>query len=231
MEIDQRDYDILLQMNLFEGILSQELGAILKCLNAQKSHYKKGEFITVCGGEINSFGVILSGSVQVLKDDVTGRQTILSAFGSGETFAEVLVCSGIKKSPVTVLAVTEADVLFLNYAQVVRTCTNACVFHTKLIQNMLKVLAQKNLVMNSKISYLTIKGMRQKLATYLLSQYKVKGEMVFEIPFTRSELADFLNVDRSAMSRELCRMRNEGMIEFQKNGFKLLDIEGLGMVV
>ena len=231
MEIDKRDHDILLKMNLFEGILSQELSAILKCLNAQKSHYKKGEFITVCGGKISSFGVILSGSVQILKDDVTGRQTILSAFGSGETFAEVLVCSGIKKSPVTVLAATEADVLFLNYEHVVRTCTSACAFHSKLIANMLKVLAQKNLVMNSKITYLLIKGMRQKLATYLLEQYKTKGSAEFEIPFTRSELADFLNVDRSAMSRELCRMRDKELITFQKSVFRLLDIGGLSMVI
>jgi CRP-like cAMP-binding protein len=225
------ELEVLLETDLFDGILAEEISAILKCLKAKKIHYQKNELISVCGDKIESLGVILSGSVQVIKDDAAGRQTILSVFGQGQTFAETLVCAGIQKSDVNVLAATEADVLFLNYSQVVHTCTNACAFHSKLIQNMLKILAQKNLVMNNKISYLAIKGLRQKLATYIWEQYMSIGKLEIEIPLTRNELADFLNVDRSAMSRELCRMRDDGLIAFQKNRFKLLDTNRIGMAI
>jgi CRP-like cAMP-binding protein len=223
----ERDFEVLLGASLFDGILAEEISAILKCLKAKKMHYQKNRLISVCGDKIENLGVILSGSVQVIKDDAAGRQTIVSVFGPGETFAETLVCAGVQKSDVNVLAATEADVLFLNYSQVVHTCTNACVFHSRLIQNMLKILAQKNLVMNRKISYLALKGMRQKLATYLWEQYMSTGKPELEVPLTRNELADFLNVDRSAMSRELCHMRDDGLIEFYKNRFRILDPEGL----
>jgi CRP-like cAMP-binding protein len=220
---------VLLHTSLFDSILAEEISAILKCLKAKKIHYPKNAFISVCGDKIDSLGIILSGSVQVIKDDAAGRQTILSVFGPGETFAETLVCAGVEKSDVNVLAVTEADVLFLNYSQVVHSCTNACAFHSKLIQNMLKILSQKNILMNKKISYLVIKGMRQKLATYICEQYMSTGNPEIKIPFTRDGLADFLNVDRSAMSRELCRMRDDGLIEFHKNRFRLLDAGRLVM--
>ncbi|MFO7160047.1 MAG: helix-turn-helix domain-containing protein, partial [[Clostridium] cellulosi] len=107
------------------------------------------------------------------------------------------------------------------------TCNNACEFHSRLIQNMLKVLAQKNLFMNNKITYLTLKGMRQKIASYLLSQIEKTGKDRFEIPYSRTELADFLNVDRSAMSRELSRMKKEGLIDFNRNTFSVLDKQAL----
>jgi CRP-like cAMP-binding protein len=231
VDIIERDLAVLLESSLFDCILAEEISAILQCLKAKKTHYQKNELISVCGDKIESLGFILSGSVQVLKDDAAGRQTILSVFRQGETFAETLVCAGIQKSNVDVLAATEADVLFLNYSQVVHTCTNACAFHSQLIQNMLKILAQKNLVMNNKISYLAIKGMRQKLATYIWEQYTSMGKPEIEIPLTRNGLADFLNVDRSAMSRELCRMKDDGLIAFQKNRFRLLDPDRIGMAI
>lgn len=231
MGLTETESAILLNMDLFEGIEPQQLDAILSCLNFKKSRYKKGEAVTVSGGAIDAFGVVLEGTVQILKDDVTGRQSILSAVGPGETFAEVFLCAGIKKSPVTVIAATRASVIFLDYERVVRTCTSACAFHSRLIQNMLRVLAQKNLLMNNKISYLLLKSMRRKLAAYLIEQYGDAKSARFSIPFSRGELADFLNVDRSAMSRELCRMRDEGLIAFQGSAFSITDPKGLFLAV
>lgn len=219
--------DILLKMSLFEGIRPEELEAILKCLRAKKVTYSKNEFIINMGDRIDSFGIVISGTVQILKEDISGRQVILSALTAGDTFAEVFVCAGIKKSPVAVMAATEAEVVFIDYGRVVHTCNNACEFHSRLIQNMLKVLAQKNLFMNNKITYLTLKGMRQKIASYLLSQIEKTGKDRFEIPYSRAELADFLNVDRSAMSRELSRMKKEGLIDFNRNTFSVLDKQAL----
>jgi CRP-like cAMP-binding protein len=207
---------VLLNTSLFDSILAEEISAILKCLKAKVIHYQKNEPIIICGDKIESLGIILSGSVQVIKDEASGRQTILSVFGPGETFAETLVCAGVQKSDVNVLATRDSDILFLKYSQVVHSCTNACAFHSKLIQNMLKILAQKNLAMNNKISYLVIKSMRQKLETYLWEQFVSSGKSEIELTLSRNELADFLNVDRSAMSRELCRMRDDGLIVFQK---------------
>lgn len=223
--------EILMGMSLFEDIKPNEMDTILKCLGAKKTIFKKNKIIVTPGDRIGSFGIVLSGTVQILKEDVSGRQVILTALTSGDTFAEVFVCAGIKKSPVTVMAVTEAEVMFIDYSRVVHSCTNACEFHSQLIQNMLKVLAQKNLLMNRKISFLTLKGMRQKIASFLLAETENTGKEEFYIPYSRSELADFLNVDRSAMSRELSRMKEEGLINFSRNSFKILDKTALCLLI
>lgn len=223
--------DVLMNIPLFEGIKRDDLNAVLNCLGAQSMNYRKGEIMLTAGDEIRSFGVILSGSVQVLQEDSSGRQTLLSSFGTGESFAEVLVCAGVKESPVTALAAEDVEVMLLDFNRILHVCSNACSHHTTLIQNMLRMLAQKNLVMNRKIRYLMLKGMRQKLAAYLLEQSRTAGADTFKIPYSRAELADFLNVDRSALSRELGRLRDEGLIAFKGDFFMLRDIATLESVI
>ena len=221
------NYAILKKVKLFEGLSEQELEAVLQCLNAKTQKYTKENIIMLSGDNVKDVGIIVSGSIMIIKEDVAGRQNILAHLSEADTFGEVFACAGIKTSPVTVVVSSDCEVVFVEYKRLITTCNSSCNFHAKIIQNMLQLIAQKSLELNKKIDYLIINSMRQKLVMYLLEQYTIQQKNSFEVPLSRSELADFLNVDRSAMSRELGRMRNDGLINFNKNMFTLIDLQSL----
>lgn len=212
--------DILKKIQLFIGISPDELLAMMRCLNANVRTYEKGSYIFHAGDAVTHIGILLSGGAEIVKEDAFGKKTIVSVLESTDLFAEVMVCAGNKISPVSVLVTERAEVLFIDYAKIVFVCDKACAFHHQLIMNMLKLLAGKNIILMKKLDYATLKGMREKLSAFLLDMYD--GEHEFEIPFNREQMADFLSVDRSAMSRELCRMRDEGLISFTKNRFRII---------
>lgn len=218
---------VLKQCRLFHDIAENELDTMLNCLGARTKIYQKGDFILSAGDEVSSIGIVLSGSVEIVREDVMGRRSLVGSLGQADIFGEALACAGIKKSPTSVLAGSKAEICFTDYGRVVTSCSNACGFHARLIRNMLQLMAYKNLFLNKKLDYLSLKSMREKLSSYLLDQYGLHGGASFTIPFNREGLADYLSVDRSAMSRELGRMRDEGLIIFERNRFELLDIEGL----
>lgn len=212
---------------LFEGIEGDDLDSMLSCLNAKIASFPRGANIVCAGDEISNIGVVLSGEVHVSKDDAFGRRQIIANLKAGDTFSEVFVCSGIEESPVTVTAATNADILFIDYASSIKRCTKSCAFHTKLIENMLSILAQKNIALGAKIDYLSTKSLRSRIAAYLLNESRKQAGDLFCIPFSRNGLADYLGADRSALSRELSRMKADGLIEYWKNSFKIIDKEGL----
>lgn len=210
-------------MKLFENIEEKNLETMLKCLNAVKKTYLKDENILNEGDEITSVGLIVSGKVQLIKDDFEKNKVILAEMKDGETFAEAFVCAGLQKSPVYVFAKENTTVLFINFDRILSTCSNACPFHKQLIANIIKMIAAKNLVLNSRIELLSKKSIRERIVFYLLSEKIRQQSDDFTIPFSRDNMAEFLSADRSALSRELCRMQKEGIIDFKKNHFNLLN--------
>ncbi|MBZ4665130.1 Crp/Fnr family transcriptional regulator [Mahella sp.] len=215
---------------LFEGIGDDDLDSMLCCIGANIASFARGANIVCTGDEISNIGVVLSGEVHVSKDDVFGRRQIMANLKPGDTFSEVFVCSGIEESPVTVTAATNADILFIDYASSIKRCTKSCTFHTKLIENMLSILAQKNIALSTKIDYLSTKSLRSRIAAYLLNESRKQASDLFCIPFSRNGLAEYLGADRSALSRELSRMKADGLIEYWKNSFKIIDKDGLRRV-
>ncbi len=217
----QKYLNVLKSVSLFNRINDNELEPILKCLSAEIKKHKKDSIIFIAGDKISSVGIVLSGQVQVIKEDIMGNRTILTELSSGEIFGEIFACAGIEKSPVTVIAMADCDVMFIDYKKIVTTCSSACAFHTILIENMLKLIASKSIVLNQKIDILSKRSTREKIMSFLLTQMEKSKDNSFTIPFSREELADYLCVDRSALSRELCKMRDEGLLKFNKNEFKL----------
>lgn len=215
------------EISLFEGLSQEELHSVLACIGAADRTYKKGEMIFLCGDEVKTFGIVHAGTVKIAKEDAAGNQTTVAVATEGEVFGEVFAYAGVKKSPVSAQAETDAQVVLIDYQRILYSCGNACAFHTRLIQNLLGIVAQKNLHLNEKINYLMMKSMRGKIASYLLEQSEEGSKTTFQIPFSRSGLAEFLGADRSALSRELSRMRDEGMIDFYRSSFKITDLQGL----
>ena len=169
--------------------------------------------------EPKSIGIVLSGLLHIVRDDYWGNRDIVSPVEPGELFAEAFVCGGAKKLPVSVIAVEPSEVMRFDFNRITRTCSSACVFHTRLIQNMISTLARKNIQLMEKIECLAQRSTRSKVLSYLSAVAKRQKSGDVEIPFNRQELADYLSVDRSALSAELCRMRDEGLLAFQKNKF------------
>ncbi len=212
----------MLNIELFSGISEEDMLSLLRCLGLSTKSYKKNSIIIPFETKITSIGIVLSGNVEVIKEDINGNKIILSKLSENDVFAETIVCAGVEKSPVAVMATSNCEVLFLSFEKVLSTCSNACNFHKTLVQNMVKIIAKKNLLLNSQIDLLGKKTTRDKLLTYLRTVKKENENNKFYIPFNRNELADFLCVDRSAMSRELCKMRDDGIIRFDKNYFEFL---------
>ena len=205
---------------LFRGINAPALDSMLHCIGAKKKQVQKGEIVLLAGDKPEHIGVVLAGQLHILREDYDGNRSLLAAVTPGEIFAEALCCAGVAESPVTVLADTDATILLLPYRRISRTCANACACHAQLIENLLRLVAGKNLLLQSRMEIISLKSVRAKVLCYLEAFVPAQGHSI-TIPFNREEMADYLCVERSALSHELARMRREGLIEYRKNCFVL----------
>lgn len=218
----ENDITILKSSMLFADLSDADLLDMLHCLSADVRSYKKNCTVILEGDPVHSVGLVLSGAVQVIHEDYLGNKHILAELLPSEIFAETFVCAGIKKSPVTVMSITACRIMFIEYRKILSICTSACSFHTKLVENMLKLIAYKNIILNQKIEFISKRTTREKLLSYFAVQMRKAGSTRFTIPFSRHELSDFLCVDRSAMSRELCRLRDDGLLRFHGNDIEMI---------
>ena len=215
------DVACLAQTPLFRGSTPEEVASMLACLGAVQRAYQKGAVIYCAGDTVQSMGLILSGSVHIESGDVWGNRSILDQAGPGQVFAETYACLPDEPLMVSVTAAADTQVLFLQTSRVLQTCTSACAHHARLIRNLLAISAQKNLILSRRIFHTSPKTIRGRLLSYLSFQSLHQGSRSFTIPFNRQQLADYLSVDRSALSNELGNMQREGLIAFHKNSFEL----------
>ncbi|MDL2286865.1 Crp/Fnr family transcriptional regulator, partial [Desulfococcaceae bacterium OttesenSCG-928-F15] len=207
---------------LFAGIDESQMESLLDCLGAVKRRYAKDEFIFVAGDKAKSVGIVLSGSVRVLQEDFWGYRGILAHIEPGGLFGEAFSCAEKDTLPVSVIASEASEILLVDYRKIVTTCSSACIFHTLLVMNMMRILAEKNILLTRKIEHLSKRSTREKLLSFLSAQAVSAKSTTIHLPFNRQELADYLCVDRSALSRELGAMQAEGLIRYEKNSFELI---------
>lgn len=214
--------EFLGKISLFQGIGSKELEALMGCLSGRERKYDKGEIIFRAGDTPKYLGVVLEGNVRVFREDLLGNRSILGEFGQGELFGETFALARAEALPVTVMATQPSQVLLIEGWRITGTCAHCCGFHTRLIENMMAILAKKNMRMSETMEVLSKRSTRDKLLTYLSSQSQRAGSLTFTIPFNRQELADYLCVDRSAMSSELSKLQKEGILTYDRSSFSLL---------
>lgn len=215
------NFNFLSKMTLFRGMTEEEIEKMLDCLGAKQQHFSKGEVIFRAGELVQSLGLVLTGSVNIENDDVWGNKSILDNIGPGQVFAETYACVPGEPMMVSVVASENVEVLFLNVSEGLQTCSGECHSHGRLIQNLLTISAQKNLNLSRRIFHTTSKSIRGRLLSYLSYQAARQGSLNFSIPFNRQQLADYLSVDRSAMSNELSKMQKEGVLTVNRNYFVL----------
>jgi len=206
---------------LFGGIAPEQIHTLLTCLDAKEKAVQKDEFIFLAGEPALYVGLVVSGGVNVIQEDFWGSRIILTHVGPGGLFGEAFACAGVKKLPVSVTAAEASDILLIDCKKIVTVCASGCTFHTQIIANMLQILAGKNIMLTRKMEHLSKKTMREKLLSFLSAQaVNVKSREIV-IPYNRQELADFLCVERSALSRELSQMKKDGLLTYKKNRFVL----------
>ena len=209
----ERYFDILMENPLFGGISREELASMLGCLNARATQVKKGAPVFLEGDPAGFIGVVLSGAVRIVRDDYYGQRSFIAQAEPGDIFAEAYACAPVEAMPISGYAVADSQVLLLSARKMLTICTNACGFHNRLVKNLLAVVAEKNLRLSRKIQFMAQTTTREKLTAYLLHPAKQHGSNEFTIPLDRQALADYLGVERSAMSAELSKLRRDGVLD------------------
>lgn len=217
----EKYFPILENSSLFAGICREEIGEMLHCLQARTVHYAKGDFVLHAGDSVESLGVILTGKALVIHEDFWGSRNLMASLSPGQCFAETFACTPQTPLSVSVVAEIPSDILFLNVQRILAVCPESCAHHTRMVRNLLTEMARKNIAFSQKLTHLGQRTTRLKLLSYLSAESQRQGSDAFDIPFTRQQLADYLFVERSGLSQELCKMRDEGLIEFHKNHFLL----------
>lgn len=214
--------NILKKCALFEGIDEESLLRMLPCLGAKTEFFDKKYTIISEGSQARYIGIVLSGVAHAVQVDYYGNRSILGSIESGQAFAEEFACAGAESIPVSVVASEPCEVMLIDCDHILHTCQNNCGFHNQLIYNLMKNLAEKNIALHSRIEITSKRTTRERLMAYLMLCAKRAGSESFEIPFDRQELADYLEVDRSGLSSEISKLRAEGVLESNKNHFRLL---------
>ena len=214
-------YEPLKICPLFEHIHADDFQPLFHCLQARVRSAGKDELLFSAGERPEYIGVVLSGSIYIIQEDYWGRRSILSAVEPGGIFGEAFACSKTDFLPVSVIVRSDCQILLISHERLLNPCASSCSFHIRLIQNLVKILAQKNIGLTQKIKHVSGKTTQEKIMSYLSSCAASAGNNMFEIPFNRQEMADYLSVERSALSSVLGKMREEGLIEFHKNKFRI----------
>jgi len=217
----ERFISVLQRTQLFSGISHQDIYSMLSCLDASLQTFQKGEFVFQHGDQINRIMILVEGKLYVQQDDFWGNRSIIQMIGPGDMFGEAY--SNAENEPITVdiAAIEDSKVIFFDVRRMLTVCSSACLFHSTVIRNLFFALSEKNRNLIQKLGHLTKRTTREKLISYLSEVARKKQCDEFTIPFNRQQLADFLSVDRSAMSNELCKLRDEGFLTFDKNHFIL----------
>ena len=218
----KESFDILKKCPLFSGFSEESLIAVLGCLGARIETYEKDTVILTEGDPAKYLGIILSGEAQIVRIDYYGNRSIVAYVDPPQIFGESSAYSSIEIMPVSVIASARTRAMLIEAGKITMSCSNACSFHSQMILNLLKVVADKNLVFHQKLEITSKRSTREKLMTYLLQQAKKNNSNHFVVPYDRQELADYLEVERSGLSAEISKLRSDGVLLCHKSEFTLL---------
>ena len=214
---------VLRKARLFSGLNEDEILAALPCLGARERRYDVGERLLNAGDVTSHVFVMLEGQINIIREDWWGNRSIVSIDGPSDSFAEAYACPPGSRLTVSVVATRKVRVLTFEIRAIMEICRASCPFHNRLMQNLVSTIAEQNLRLNDMLSFVTRRTTREKLLAYLGAESQRQGSRSFTIPFDRQQLADFLSVNRSAVSTELGKLRKDGIIDFDRSHFTLLD--------
>lgn len=212
---------ILRNSPFFQGMTEEEILSVLHCVNATVQHKQKDQYILRVGDRTESMGLVLRGAVLVLQEDLWGHRNIIYRIGPGEYFAEPFAATAGSVLNVSVVADEDSEIMMLNMERFLTTCPHACAHHSRMVRNLVSVMARRVLDLNDKLTHISKRSTREKLLSYLSAESMRQGKLAFVIPYDRQQLADYLSVERAAMSVELSKLQKEGLLKTNRNHFEL----------
>lgn len=217
----QNHLSVLRSCPFFAGLNEDEILSILHCVQAVEIARQRGSYIFRAGDSTEVMGLVLSGTALVIQGDLWGHRNILSKCSAGDFFGEPYAATPGAILNISVVAEEDCEILLLNVKRLLTACPAACDHHQKLIRNLVSVLANKILIFNDKVTHISKRTTREKLLSYLSAESLRQGALSFDIPFDRQQLADYLCIDRAAMSTEISKLQKEGFIKTNRNHFEL----------
>lgn len=208
-------------MELFEGFSERDLKRPLVCFGARRITADAGEILVHEGDAATHFGLVVTGAVNVVRYTLDGRERLLAHLGAGEVFGTAFVLGGSDRYFANIIAAQPSTVMMLNGARVLAPCATRCPAHMQLLSRLLTIVARRNSRLAQKIDCLSQKSTAAKLMAYLRQQSEDAGAKTFEIPFTRQQLADYLNVDRASLCTEITRLQKSGRLQTNRRMFTL----------
>ncbi len=208
---------------LFRGLKENEILNLLEKINYKISSYNKGDIIAIEGDDCNSLGIILKGSIEIQKIFPSGQVTTINNFHEGNVFGESLVFTDKHAYPATISATDYAEIMFIEREDIIRLA----MLNATILTNFVRVLSHRILMLNDRLSNLSQDSIRKKIVNYLLSEYRKQQSLIISIPYSRKKMAELLNVPRPSLSRELTKMKDDNLIDFDKNQIKIFDIDQL----
>ena len=212
-------FEPIINCPLFANIHENDVLSMTLCLKAYTKKYKKGSVILLAGDEVSEMGIIISGEAEAYRENYDGSRLLISLLKTSDIFSE-MIFPGDSKNPLTFIAKTDVEIMYIRHDKLLTTCKNACQCHHKLLQNHLGTVSTKYWELQTKIKYLTTPTLREKILEFLKDCSEGK-KGTFDIPYDRDAMAEYLNADRSALSRELSRMKKDGIIDYKKNMFTI----------
>jgi CRP-like cAMP-binding protein len=212
---------ILRNSPFFQGMSDEEILSVLQCVNATVLNKKKGEYILRVGDSTETMGLVLRGAALVLQEDLWGHRNIIYRIEAGDFFAESFAATPGSVLDVNIVSDEETQIMLLHMGRLLQTCPHACAHHNRLVRNMVSVMARRVMNLNEKITHMAKRSTREKLLSYLSAESIRQGKRAFAIPYDRQQLADYLCVERAAMSVELSKLQKEGFLKTNRNWFEL----------
>lgn len=215
-------FEVLEKCPLFKGVQRDDISGILKCFEVKIKEYRKGETVFLQGDAVNFFGIVLEGSIQIIRNDYYGNRSIVTTAMPSQLFAETFAFTKASSVPLSAWASSDSTIMLINPEKIIGQCSRACSFHSRIISNLIKVMASKNLEINKKLEIVSKRTTRDKLMTYLFLTSQELGIKSFTVPFNRQELADYLEVDRSGLSAEISKLKKDGKLLCRRSEFTIL---------
>ncbi len=226
-EMQEKYIEIASRSNLFQGIERSNILHVMGCLEYKIVSFEKNDYIAQAGTAFSGIYIVLEGETAIVREIYSGGRSIVNLFITGDVCGEAMAFCGLDRWPMSYQALTDSTVMVVHPEKILNVCERACIFHKTILSNMIRVIAKKTCDLNRKVEYLLLKTINGKLSKYLLEQKALNNSLTFELPMNREKTADFLNISRPSMSRELGRMRDEGIVEFYRNSIRILDEEKL----
>lgn len=225
--MNQQQKNTLYSCGLFCGITNSQTDSLLGCLGAREMRYEKNAVIWGMGNEVSACAVVLSGRVRAESVSASGERILMASLSPGALVGDALMSSPDMKSPVCVIACEETELLYLSFHRIMGGCHCCCRWHTRLRENLVSEIAGKFWAQRQRTRYLCAKTLRQRIAMRLYDEYEKTGSLMFSLGGTREDLADYLGANRSALSREIAKMKDEDILDYYKDTFRILSLEKL----